>query len=161
MTQPASNLVVPAALAAGGGDDMTDQGSASLLGAPDAAAPVPLLSPWDAVMRGWLTTIAVIMPSTAFDVNPYAFYTQLSQSNQLVLRAAVDCLVEMSSTAVMESALVDAKHMLNPFRATLDPLRAEALFLSYTRKHAVRHMVGALPKLPKVGVLDASVTNTL
>jgi len=52
-----------------------------------------------------------------------------SQTNPLVSHAAVDRLVELSSTAVVESALGDAKHVQNPFRATLNPLRAEALFL--------------------------------
>ena len=84
-----------------------------------------------------------------------------SQTNPLVSHAAVYCLVELSSTAFVESALGDAKHVQNPFRATLDPLRAEALFLSYTRKRAAWHIMGALPKLPNVGVLDVSVTDTL
>jgi hypothetical protein len=84
-----------------------------------------------------------------------------SQTNPLVSHAAVDRLVELSSTAIVESALGDAKHVQNPFRATLDPLRAGALFLSYTRKRATWHIMGALPKLPNVGVLDVSVTDTL
>ncbi len=47
----------------------------------------------------------------------------------------------------MESALGDAKRVQSPFRATLDSLGAEALFLLHTRKHAARRIVGALPKL--------------